>query len=114
MLYINNLPNISAPIIVQHVATNLRSKVRRGSSKTIKILLLGYPRPQAYAEQLNHPNSRWKNYTSLLPVFGENIYWTVVIKRDLTCADTGLIRLVILDGSMRHIVNIDERTPLIG
>jgi hypothetical protein len=105
---------ISAPIVVQHVAKNLNSKVHRGSLKTIKFLFLGYPRPRAYAERLDQLDSYWRNYTGYLPVLGEDVYWTVEVRRNLTCADTGLIRLVILDENMRHVVNVMDRTPLIG
>jgi hypothetical protein len=99
---------------VEHVAKNLNSKVRRGSLKTIKFLFLGYPQPQIYAERLDQPDSFWMNYTHYLPVSGEDIYWTVDLRRNLTCADTGLIRLVVLDENTRHVVNVEDRTPLIG
>ena len=99
---------------MEDVAKNLNSKVRRGSLKTIKFLLLGYPQPQTYAERLDQPDRYWKNYTDYLPVLSEDVYWTVEVRRNLTCADTGLIRLVILDENMRHIVNVEDRTPLIG
>ena len=99
---------------MENVAKNLNSKVRRGSLKTIKFLFLGYPRPQAYTERLDQPDSFWMNYTNYLPVLGEDVYWTVEVRRNLTCADTGLIRLVVLDGNTRHVVNVEDRTPLIG
>ena len=99
---------------MEDVAKNVNSKVRRGSLKTIKFLLLGYPQPQTYAERLDQPDRYWRNYTDYLPVLSEDVYWTVEVRRNLTCADTGLIRLVILDENMRHIVNVEDRTPLIG
>jgi hypothetical protein len=106
--------SISAPILAEHVAKNLNSKVRHGSLRTIKFLLLGYPQPRTYAERLVQSDSYWRNYTDYLPVLSEDIYWTVELRRNLTCADTGLIRLVILDENMRNVVNVEGRTPLIG
>ena len=100
--------------MVEHAIKNLNSKVRHGSLKTIKFVLLGYPQPQIYAERLAQPNSYWKNYTNYLPVLTEDVYWTVELRRNLTCKDTGLIRLVILDENIRHVVNLLDRTPLIG
>ncbi|XP_028402439.1 uncharacterized protein LOC114525371 isoform X2 [Dendronephthya gigantea] len=104
---------VEAPIVVQHVENNLRSKVRRGRLKTIKVLFLGYPRPQIYAERLDHPDSSWMNYTDYLRVMSEDVYWRVKVERNLTCADTGLIRFVVLDENMKHFVNLVDRTPLI-
>ena len=106
--------SISAPILAEHVAKNLNSKVHHGSLRTIKFFLLGYPQPQTYAERLDQPESYWRNYTDYLPVLSEDIYWTVELRSNLTCADTGLIRLVILDQNMRNVVNVEGRTPLIG
>ena len=99
---------------MEDVATNLNSKVHYGSLKAIKFLLLGYPQPQTYAQRLDQPDSYWRNYTDYLPVLSEDVYWTVEVTRNITCADTGLIRLVILDENMRYVFNVEDRTPLIG
>ena len=99
---------------MEHAIQNINSRVRHGSLKTIKFVLLGYPQPQTYAERLDLPHSYWKNYTNYLPVLNEDVYWTVELGRNVTCKDTGLIRLVILDENRRHVVNTLDRTPLIG
>lgn len=99
---------------MQHIEKNLRSKVRRGALKTVTVLFLGYPRPQIYAERLDHPDSSWTNYTDYLRVLSEDVYWKVREERSLTCADTGLIRLVVLDDNLKHFVNLVDRTQLIG
>ena len=99
---------------MEHAIQNINSRVRHGSLKTIKFVLLGYPQPQTYAERLDLPHSYWKNYTNYLPVLNEDVYWTVELGRNVTCKDTGLIRLVILDENRRHVVNALDRTPLIG
>ena len=103
-----------APIRTEHVTKNLNSKVPRDSLRIIKFLFLGYPQPQTYAGQLDQPGSYWKNYTDYLPVLSEDVYWTVELRHNLTCADTGFIRLVVFDGNMTSVVNVEGRTPLIG
>lgn len=77
-------------------------------------MLLGYPRPTTFIERLDSPKSRWKNYTSFLPVYTYEIYWIVVVERHIGCADTGMLRLVIVEENRLRVINVDDRTPLIG
>lgn len=90
------------------------SKVAYGRLRIIKFFMLGYLQPQVYAQRLGHPDSYWMNYSDYLTVSSENVFWTAALRHNLTCADTGRIRLVMLDDSLESVANVQGRTPLIG
>ena len=106
---------ILAPIVLQHINSNIEKKARFGARNEIYFLLLGYPRPKLFIERLGSPKSYWKNYTSFLLVGTKNVYWTVKVIRNMTCADTGSLRLVLqTEENRRRVINVDKRIPLIG